>query len=35
MGRFPEIAELKQCVRDAIAPDKDLGCIDSKKSKGS
>lgn len=34
MGRFPEIAELKQCVRDAIAPDKDLGCIDSKKSKG-
>ena len=32
-GRFPEISELKQCVRDAIAPKKDLGCIDRKKSK--
>jgi selenoprotein W-related protein len=31
MGRFPEITELKQCVRDAIAPDKDLGCLDRKK----
>ena len=33
MGRFPEIIELKQCVRNAIAPEKDLGCID-KKGKG-
>lgn len=33
MRRFPEITELKQCVRDAIAPEKDLGCIDRKKTK--
>jgi len=33
MGRFPEITELKQVVRNAIAPDKDLGCIDRKKAK--
>jgi len=33
MERFPEITELKQCVRDAISPDKDLGCIDRKKGK--
>ncbi len=33
IGRFPEITELKQCVRDAIAPTKDLGCIDRKKAK--
>lgn len=31
-GRFPEITELKQVVRDAIAPEKDLGCIDRKKA---
>ena len=24
-GRFPQIAELKQLVRDAVAPDKPLG----------
>jgi selenoprotein W-related protein len=24
-GRFPEIKELKQLVRDRVAPDKDLG----------
>lgn len=30
-GRFPEITELKQVVRDVISPDKDLGCIDRKK----
>ena len=30
-GRFPEITELKQVVRDVIAPAKDLGCIDRKK----
>ena len=24
-GRFPDIKELKQRVRDAVAPDKDLG----------
>ncbi len=29
-GRFPDIKELKQCVRDAVVPDKNLGCIDSK-----
>jgi selenoprotein W-related protein len=33
MGRFPEITKLKQCVRDAIAPNKDLGCMDRKKNK--
>lgn len=32
MGRFPEITELKTLVRDTIVPDKDLGCIDRKKS---
>lgn len=30
-GRFPEITELKQRVRDRIAPDRDLGHIDRKK----
>ena len=29
-GRFPEITELKQLVRDRIAPDKDLGHSDKK-----
>ena len=32
-GRFPEITELKKVVRDVIAPQKDLGHIDRKKSK--
>jgi selenoprotein W-related protein len=32
-GRFPEITELKQLVRDEIAPEKDLGHSD-KKAKG-
>ena len=32
-GRFPEITELKQLVRDEIAPEKDLGHSD-KKTKG-
>ena len=27
-GRFPEITELKQLVRDRIAPEKDLGHSD-------
>lgn len=31
-GRFPEITELKQRVRDQIAPERDLGHIDRKKS---
>ncbi|MDX1457203.1 MAG: SelT/SelW/SelH family protein [Marinobacter sp.] len=31
-GRFPEITELKQLVRDEVAPDRDLGHIDRKKS---
>ncbi|WP_281560737.1 SelT/SelW/SelH family protein [Thalassomonas sp. RHCl1] len=30
-GRFPEITELKQAVRDVIAPDRHLGHIDRKK----
>jgi len=30
MAGFPEITELKQLVRDIIAPNKDLGCIDRK-----
>ncbi|WP_445371732.1 SelT/SelW/SelH family protein [Methylomonas sp. HW2-6] len=29
-GRFPEITELKQLVRDVIAPERDLGHIDRK-----
>ena len=29
-GRFPEIAELKQRVRDRVAPDRDLGHVDRK-----
>lgn len=29
-GRFPEITELKQLVRDRIAPDKSLGHSDRK-----
>lgn len=29
-GRFPEITELKQLVRDQIAPAKDLGHADRK-----
>ena len=31
-GRFPEITELKQLVRDEIAPEKDLGHSDRKGS---
>jgi selenoprotein W-related protein len=27
-GRFPEISELKQLLRDAVAPGRDLGHID-------
>ena len=30
-GRFPEITELKQLVRDRIAPERDLGHSDRKK----
>ena len=30
MARFPEIKELKQLVRDVIAPDKSLGHSDHK-----
>ncbi|HCC80177.1 MAG TPA: selenoprotein, partial [Methylophaga sp.] len=30
-GRFPEITELKQRVRDIIAPEQDLGHSDRKK----
>lgn len=35
MGGFPEITELKVLVRNIIAPEKDLGCIDRKASKSS
>jgi len=31
-GRFPEITELKQVVRDVIAPERDLGHIDRNKT---
>jgi len=27
-GRFPEISELKRCVRDKVAPHRTLGHID-------
>jgi selenoprotein W-related protein len=30
-GRFPEITELKQRVRDVIAPERDLGHSDRKR----
>jgi selenoprotein W-related protein len=30
-GRFPDITELKQLVRDQIAPERDLGHSDKKK----
>jgi selenoprotein W-related protein len=30
-GRFPEITELKQRVRDVIAPERDLGHSDKSK----
>jgi selenoprotein W-related protein len=29
-GRFPEVKELKQRVRDRVAPDKDLGHSDAR-----
>ncbi len=29
-GGFPEISQLKQLVRDSIAPERSLGCIDKK-----
>jgi len=29
-GRFPEIKELKQLVRDKVSPDKDLGHSDKR-----
>ena len=29
-GRFPEIKELKQLIRDCISPDKDLGHSEKK-----
>ena len=29
-GRFPEIKELKQIVRDEIAPERELGHVDKK-----
>jgi selenoprotein W-related protein len=32
-GRFPEIKELKQMVRDQVAPDRDLGHVDTKEPK--
>ncbi len=32
-GRFPEIKELKQLVRDEVAPERDLGHLDKKEDK--
>jgi selenoprotein W-related protein len=32
-GRFPEIKELKQLVRDQVAPERDLGHVDKKDPK--
>ena len=34
-GRFPDIAELKQRLRDRIAPERDLGHSDRKGAKPS
>jgi selenoprotein W-related protein len=34
-GRFPEIKELKQLVRDRIAPGRDLGHVEAKEPQGS
>ena len=34
-GGFPELKELKQRVRDCIAPEKDLGHSDRKETVGS
>ncbi|MCI0922073.1 SelT/SelW/SelH family protein [Sphingobacterium rhinopitheci] len=31
VGRFPEITELKQLIRDEVAPEKSLGHSDKKK----
>lgn len=31
-GRFPDIVELKQRVRDQVAPERDLGHVDRKKT---
>jgi selenoprotein W-related protein len=32
-GRFPEMKELKQLVRDEVAPERDLGHVDTKAHK--
>jgi selenoprotein W-related protein len=32
-GRFPEIKELKQIVRDRVSPGRDLGHVDTKEPK--
>ena len=32
-GRFPEITELKQRVRDKVAPERDLGHVDRRDAK--
>lgn len=31
-GRFPEMKELKQLVRDEVAPERDLGHVEAKES---
>jgi len=31
-GRFPDITELKQKVRDVISPDRHLGHVDKRKT---
>jgi selenoprotein W-related protein len=32
-GRFPEAKELKQLVRDEVAPGRDLGHVDAKEKR--
>jgi selenoprotein W-related protein len=34
-GRFPELKQLKQLIRDRIAPDKDLGHSDAQSSRAT
>jgi selenoprotein W-related protein len=34
-GRFPEITELKQRVRDQVAPGRSLGHVDRKREQGT
>ena len=33
-GRFPEVKEIKQMIRDKVVPDKDLGHSDVQEEEG-